>query len=180
MFFVSYDGDSYGNAFSLSDFGCADQNALKIQTNTGINQIELANSTNSPTYITQDSYGLTFKADDNAWGGTASNITFRVKTSEAMRIDSSGNVGIGTTSPDYKLQVDGTIAPESDNSSDLGTSSLRWANLYVADIQLSNKGNPNEVDGTEGNWSMQEGENDMFLINRKTGKRFKMKLEEVI
>jgi hypothetical protein len=79
----------------------ADQNALKIQTNTGINQIELANSTNSPTYITQDSYSLVFKADDNGWGGTASAIQFNVKNSERMTIDSSGVVhakaGFGTT-----------------------------------------------------------------------------------
>ena len=43
----------------------ADQNALKVQTNTGINQIELANSTNSPTYLTQDSYGFQITADEN-------------------------------------------------------------------------------------------------------------------
>jgi len=79
----------------------ADQNALKIQTNTGINQIELANSTNSPTYITQDSYALVLKADDNGWGGTASAIQFNVKATERMTIDSTGVVhakaGFGTT-----------------------------------------------------------------------------------
>ena len=35
------------------------------------------------------------------------------------------------------------------------------------------------MDGTEGSWSVQEGEDDIFLINRKNGKRFKIKLEEV-
>lgn len=75
-----------------------DQNALKIQTNTGINQIELGNSTNSPTYITQDSYSLIFKADENAWGSTASSMQFKVKAAEAMRIDSSQSIYINTTS----------------------------------------------------------------------------------
>jgi hypothetical protein len=79
----------------------ADQNALTVQTNTSINQIGILNSTNSPTYITADSYVLQLKADDNGFGGTASAIQFNVKATERMRIDSSGVVhakaGFGTT-----------------------------------------------------------------------------------
>jgi len=44
----------------------------------------------------------------------------------------NGNIGIGTTTPAYKLQVAGDIAPTSDNAYDLGKSNLRWANLYAA------------------------------------------------
>jgi|TARA_B100001094_G_scaffold93238_1_gene89125 hypothetical protein len=75
----------------------ADQNALTVQTNTGINQITMANSTNSPTYITADSYALKLKADDNAWGGTASGIQFRVKNAETFRCDSAGSTLFNTT-----------------------------------------------------------------------------------
>ncbi len=50
---------------------------------------------------------------DNSGGylGMFTNDSLRVYTnsSERMRIDSSGNVGIGTTSPDYKLEVNGTL-----------------------------------------------------------------------
>jgi len=37
------------------------------------------------------------------------NMRFATAISEAMRIDSSGNVGIGTTSPTQKLDVNGTV-----------------------------------------------------------------------
>jgi hypothetical protein len=47
-------------------------------------------------------------------------------------------------------------------------------------MQLNNKGSGgNEVDGTEGNWTLQEGEENLYVINRKTGKKFKIKLEEM-
>lgn len=36
-------------------------------------------------------------------------ITFQIASSEVMRLNNNGNVGIGTTSPDQKLTVNGTI-----------------------------------------------------------------------
>ena len=47
------------------------------------------------------------------------------------------------------------------------------------DLQLSNKGGANEVDGTWGDWTLQEGEEDIFMLNNRTGKRYKMALQEV-
>ena len=77
-------------------------------------------------------------------------------------------------------ELSGDIIPDSDNKFDLGSPTNRWANLYTGDIQLSNlERGGNEVDGTEGIWTLQEGENDIFLINRKNGKKYKIKMEEV-
>ena len=74
----------------------------------------------------------------------------------------------------------GHVYPGADNSHNLGGSSKRWANIYVADAHYSNVGTGgNDVDGTEGSWTIQEGEDDLFLLNRKNGKKYKFKLEAV-
>ena len=54
--------------------------------------------------ITSDDGNISIQADV-ANTKASSNITFFVDASEKMRIDSSGNVGIGTTSPTYKLEL---------------------------------------------------------------------------
>ena len=72
-----------------------------------------------------------------------------------------------------------SLIPSTTDTFDLGSSSKRWANLYVNDLSLSNKGGSNDVDGTWGSYTIQEGHDDLFLINHKTGKKFKFMLQEV-
>jgi hypothetical protein len=71
------------------------------------------------------------------------------------------------------------ITPDTDATRDLGSPSLRWANIYSADLNLSNEGSGNEIDGTWGSYTIQEGEDDLYLINRRSGKRYKFLLQEV-
>ena len=80
-----------------------------------------------------------------------------------------------------RLEVDGNLVPTAHNNSDLGSPSNRWANIYSADLQLSNENNyeGNEIDGTKGSWTIQEGEDDLYLLNRKNGKKYRFKLEEI-
>ena len=78
------------------------------------------------------------------------------------------------------VNVTSNLLPTADNSSDLGSSSKRWANIYSADLHLSNEGTGgNEIDGTEGNWTIQEGEEDLYLLNNKNGKKYKFVLQEI-
>jgi hypothetical protein len=79
-----------------------------------------------------------------------------------------------------RITSDGSVLPGDDNTQDLGASGTRWANVYSADVHLNNTGTGgNEVDGSEGSWTMQEGTDDLFLINRITGKKYKFNLTEV-
>ena len=71
------------------------------------------------------------------------------------------------------------VLPNANDSYDLGSSSQRWRNVYTNDLNLSNEGNSNDVDGTWGDWTLQEGETDVFMINNRSGKKYKIKLEEV-
>ena len=80
----------------------------------------------------------------------------------------------------FEITHAGTCQPGSDNNYDLGSSSNRWRNVYTTDLQLSNVGGGgNDVDGTEGEWTLQEGANDIYMINRASGKKYKMVLQEV-
>ena len=76
------------------------------------------------------------------------------------------------------ITVNGDILPAIDNNDDLGSSSKRFANLYTTDLHLSNEGKSNVVDGTWGDWTLQEGENKIYMINNRTGKKYSLKMEE--
>ena len=100
-----------------------------------------------------------------------------------------GNNGFGlkfdvrhNASTTYKaldLTADYSVLPGLDNTITLGSSSYRWSNIYTADLHCSNEGSKNDVDGTWGDYTIQEGESDLFLINNRSGKKYKFNLTEV-
>ena len=84
----------------------------------------------------------------------------------------------GGTTP-FIIEPTGHVTPGADATQNLGSSTKRWANIYSADLQLSNEGSSNDVDGTWGQYTIQEGEDDLFLLNRRNGKKYKFVLQEV-
>ena len=201
---------------------------------------------------TPDGCGLTLQYGANSgYAGistdAANNLIFKAYIgTEYMRIRCDGNVGIGTTSPNETLDVNGTIQvrgtsagyattqcvtqldfyasaarllsfggnsttcggfrfysagqnnnggsdvatisgggvacfrgtictgghiiPTSNGSQDLGSSSLRWCTVYTSDLSLNNG---------IGNYTIVEGESDLFLYNNNSCKVFKFLLQEV-
>ncbi len=81
---------------------------------------------------------------------------------------SGGNVAIGSSSTGtYKLDVNGDLS-----CNDVFTNDINMSNDHPEHVG-------NEIDGTKGSWSFQEGEEHLYLINRKSGKRYKLMLDEV-
>jgi len=79
------------------------------------------------------------------------------------------------------LTVTGDVVPGTNDTYDLGAVSNVWQNIYTGDLHLSNeaKTEGNAVDGTKGNWTIQEGSEDLYILNNKSGKKYKFKLEEI-
>jgi len=78
------------------------------------------------------------------------------------------NVGIGF-GPNSVLPIDGVGNP-TNGTKDLGSSSYRWCTVYTSDLSLNNG---------IGNYTIVEGENDLFLYNNNSCKVFKFLLQEV-
>ena len=127
-------------------------------TVTANSDIRLANGT-----WTGNSAGK-IQHHDNALylqGGT-NGLRFREDGTDRWYIDGSGH-----------------FHPASNNAYDIGNTSYRVRNIYTNDLHLSNEGSSNDVDGSWGDWTIQEGESDLFLKNNRSGKKYKFNLTEV-
>ena len=61
--------------------------------------------------------------------------------------DGSGNVIVQASASAVSVTAGKHVNPASTNTTDLGTTSLRWRNLYTQDLQLSNESSGgNDVD----------------------------------
>jgi hypothetical protein len=113
-------------------------------------------NTSSTKFTFQPSTGVVTATgfSGNHSGGTGSFTT----------LNASSTVGITATTTARQIN------PEATNTYDLGTASLRWRNIFTQDLQLSNG---------IGDYTIVEGEEDLFLYNNKNGKVYKFLVAEV-
>lgn len=95
----------------------------------------------------------------------------------SMKIDNTTLSTVGTNenliiAPNGtgKIEITQDILPDSNATINLGSDSLRFANVYTSDLHLRNE---------EGHWTIQEGSDDLFIINNRNGKKYKFNLVEV-
>ena len=163
---ISVDGDLNTNQLVLKGDG-----KIGVGTDNPSRNLSVYDASNAGVEIKtgtsgQSSVFFTDTADGNigmiGYYHTDDSMFFRINDAERLLIDSSGH-----------------ITPGADDTQDFGSASKRWRNIYTGDLQLSNEGSSNDVDGTWGKYTIQEGEEELFIINRRTGKKFKFVLEEV-
>jgi hypothetical protein len=99
---------------------------------------------------------------------------------QAITTNAAGQLAFTSVAADLSAVAE-SVLPSTTDTYDLGSTSKVWANIYTGDLNLSNeaKDKGNSVDGTKGNWTIQEGSEDLFIVNNKSGKKYKFKLEEI-
>ena len=140
-------------------FGLTTSSKLDMHINTSVNGTAPSN---------YQQYGMSFS---NGNGQTQAAIVCSENQNDgtAIGLFTTGSYAAG---PQWRAMFDpsGHFSPAANNTYDLGTSSLRWRNIYTNDLQLSNG---------IGDYTVVEGEEDLFLYNNKSGKTFKFALIEV-
>ena len=168
-------------------------NRIQLGDNGGVLYIDCTD--NSTVKLYHQSGGVASEKLSTASFGIDIPDTLRLSNSYAdtgsqmaLGADSSGNCTIAG----YNLQIatgnnnarvnrflfsHTAFYPAADNTYDLGVYNYRWKDLYVGDAHFSNKGSSNDVDGTWGDWTLQEGESKIFMINNRTGKKYSLVME---
>ena len=127
------------------------------------------------TFKTSSGTGATWSTTDKGYKIVYSDGTNIVDITADLGNITAGDVISGS------ITATGNIVPGANDTYDLGASGNVWRNLYTGDLHLSNqaKNEGNIVDGTKGNWTLQEGKDDIFMINNISGEKFKINLSKI-
>ena len=172
----SYLQNSTGVLFLMSDGG------VQIK-DTGGNELHLKTIDNGAVELYYDG-SEKFKTTSSGVSVTGGLTASSAITASTYIQGTSSNGGLkfysdSSTSKGVVLDTGDDLRPTHNNAQDLGAPSYRWRNIYTNDLNLSNEGSANDVDGTWGSYTIQEGAEDLFLVNKRNGKKYKFNLTEV-
>jgi hypothetical protein len=136
---------------------------LPTGTVSGSSQITYTNISSIPAGIVSGSTQTIANLPTGTVSGS-SQINVMSTTNIARLATTGSNTFVGNQT------ITGNILPEANGTRDLGSSTYRWSTIYTSDLSLNNG---------IGDWTIVEGEDDLFLYNNKKGKVYKFALTEV-
>ena len=162
---------------AVSDFNCATTFGPDCNTTTTFNTSTVFNcaqnimSRNDVRFFPGSATSGTYVAFE-APAAVASSVTWTLPSfdgsvGQLLRTDGAGNLSWATPSA---FSFDSSLIPTQDDAFDIGSPAFRVRNFYTGDLHLRND---------RGDWTMIEEEDYLSLRNNKTGKMFKIKMEEV-
>ena len=155
--------------FTANDFTALSGSVISTDT---------INETTSASGVTIDSVLLKDGAVDV--NGTSDGIILDADADTTISADTDDQIDFKAGNSDVLSITTTALIPAANDAYDLGSSSKVFRDVYTGDLNLNNTHTrKNEVDGTSGSWTIQEGSTDLFLINRSNDKKYKFKLEEV-
>ena len=178
---VSFDGSaniSLNNNAITNGAGYITATLTNEQVQDIVGAMVSGNSESGISVTYQDSDGT---LDFSVTSQTDNNFT-DADHSKLDGIASGANVGIAASGGEFTGDITvHDVIPDGNNTRDLGSTSKRFANLYVNDMHFANTPeNVNTVDGTWGDWTLQEGKETIYMLNNRNGKKYKMNLTEIV
>ena len=146
--------------------------------------VSLGGSDATPAFNLADATGLPISSGVS---GLASNMATFLATPSSANLRStvtdetgSGSLVFGTNPTLAGATLSADLVPNANGTIDLGASGTRFANVYSSDLDLSNEAKgPNSIDGTWGSYLIEEGEEHLYITNRRSGRRYRFMMEEV-
>jgi hypothetical protein len=103
--------------------------------------------------------------------GSNLNVTGNIVDTGALSVitGSNGNIALSPNGTGVVIMTSNTI-PSANATFDLGSTTARWRTVFTSDLDLNNG---------IGDWTIVEGEDDLFLYNNNKGRVYKFALIEV-
>jgi hypothetical protein len=101
--------------------------------------------------------------------------TISAPTDDQIDIEISGTDYWRLTATAMTMLADIDFVPATTNTGDIGTATYKWANVYATNVYAGELNLFSDV----GHWVLQEAEDCIYAVNKLTGKRYQLVLQEV-
>ena len=167
-------GGADGDDFTVQVTGGGDSSLLLASDGTGADAVSIDVTAGSMVIAPSLADAKTLKLGKNGAvemvftpHGTAGNELFSVTNTAGTAANA---VLIEATAGGITLTADSAVIPGDNGGTDLGSTTKRWANIYTSDMHFANE---------RGDWTLIEENDYITFRNNRTGRRFRMMMEDI-